>query len=261
MDENFHSAQRITRLTPVAGVLEMMSANVAPVASAEASLAEALGRVLARDVFASKATPSRQIALRDGFALRADVTADASAYAPIVLPAIPRRFDAGEPLPPDTDAVAPLDFVEIANGTARVIAAVTAGDGVLREAADAAAETALCKAGTRLCASDIAALEACGVAKVSVRRPRIRVTLASQSNGTAQTYDLIGRACEASGAHIVLDRIPLATALDRNDADATIAIGGTGTGRSDTSVQILSKRAISWRTGSVCRRAKRQPLA
>ena len=105
--------QRIAKLTPLAAVLESFQTTVDPVEPREAALADAVGRTLAADVAIAEARPKAALALRDGYALRADATTDASSYAPAPLSPAPKRIDLGEPLPPDTDAVAALDAVTI----------------------------------------------------------------------------------------------------------------------------------------------------
>src|SRR5262245_31223394 len=101
--------QRIARLTPLNDVLSRIDARTAPVAPREIDMRAALGRTLAADVVASS-RPEAALALRDGWAVAAHATADAGSYAPAPLPRA-MRVDAGEALPPDTDAVAPLDAV------------------------------------------------------------------------------------------------------------------------------------------------------
>ncbi len=49
------------------------------------------------------------------------------------------RIDVGQPLPADTDAVAPLDAVTIRDGVAQALAPVGPGEGVLPAGGDVAA--------------------------------------------------------------------------------------------------------------------------
>jgi molybdopterin biosynthesis enzyme len=123
--------QRIAALTPLADVLNSFQTTVEPVIPREEALTAALGKTLAADVAITQALPARALALRDGFALRAELTSDASAYAPAALAL--QRIDLGESLPPDADAVATLDAVT--NG--EIAAPVAPGEGVLPAGGDA----------------------------------------------------------------------------------------------------------------------------
>ena len=75
--------QRIARLTPLVGVLARIEALVAPVTPRAAALASAQGQVLAEDVSAPADLPAQAIALRDGYAVRAEDIADAGPYSPM----------------------------------------------------------------------------------------------------------------------------------------------------------------------------------
>src|SRR5271168_4163289 len=92
------SIQRISRLTPLSTVLALIESRVGAVKPEKRALELADGRILAEDVVASE-RPPQPIALRDGYAVAADTIADAGPYSPIAFAAMPRRVDAGEPLP------------------------------------------------------------------------------------------------------------------------------------------------------------------
>src|ERR1700694_524614 len=107
--------QRIARLTPLADVLARIDALVKPVAPRRADLSAARGRILAEDVVIGAPIPAVALALRDGWAVRSDLTMEAGAYAPAPIPSAV-RIDVGQPLPSDADAVAPLDAVTLRDG-------------------------------------------------------------------------------------------------------------------------------------------------
>ena len=115
------------------------------------------------------------MALLDGWALAADDTLGAGGYAPALLALAPQRVEAGQPMPPDTDSVAPFDAVKIAGGRAEALVTVNPGDGVLAAGGDCDPAIPLRRAGERLRATDVAAFAAAGIARVTVREPRIRV--------------------------------------------------------------------------------------
>ncbi|NWG25877.1 MAG: molybdopterin-binding protein [Pseudorhodoplanes sp.] len=232
--------QRIARLAPLADVLAAIDAKVAPVGMREIATASAPGRVLAADAGVSSSMPAQATALRDGFAVRSDWTLDASSYAPALLPHLPARVDAGEALPADTDAVAPFDTVEIDGGRAQMTMTLSPGDGVLPAGADAETGRALCHAGDTLQATDIGVLIALGIAQVSVRAPRIRLTQAHDSAMISAGMHALAVAIEAAGGEVVRDDLGLERALQDIQADAAICVGGTGSGRRDRAVTTLA---------------------
>src|SRR5712691_11218566 len=89
MADGTESPQRIARLTPLADVLARVDALVKPVAPREVDTAAAADRVLAGDVNAVL-NPRMPLALRDGWAVSAELTTDASSYAPAPLAAATR---------------------------------------------------------------------------------------------------------------------------------------------------------------------------
>ena len=227
------SAQRISGLTPIAQVLARVAALAPPIAPRAVALADAEGRVLAEDANVTGPWPGTAVALIDGWAVRAEQVADAGPYAPILLDPPPERVDAGAALPRDADAVLPPDAVT----GAEVHAAATTGDGVLTRGMDAAPDRPLRRAGARLRALDVAALQAVGVSRVRVREPRVRVV----SVGADHAALAVARGVAACGANVIFVR-----ALQRalaEDADAVIAVGGTGAGRNDESAVPSARRA------------------
>ena len=240
--------QRISRLTPLSAILALIEARAVTVPSRQCPLAAALGATLAEDVVVSS-MPPHPIALRDGFAVTAAATADASAYAPLPLASVPRRIDAGEPLPGGADAVAPHDAVTLGGDRAEAIATITPGEGVLPVGGDVSARTPLRRAGQRLRALDVGILTAAGIAEVPVRQPRIRIVCggAKETPFIDAALTILAQAVTAAGG-TALDasreagRLPEALEdLEAEGADAVFAIGGTGSGRNDVSVQTLAQ--------------------
>ena len=91
--------QRIARLTPLADVLSSFDIGVGPVEPREETIANALGKTLAADVAAAASHPEFALALRDGYAVRADATTDATSYTPLPLSPAPPRIGTGERMP------------------------------------------------------------------------------------------------------------------------------------------------------------------
>jgi molybdopterin molybdotransferase len=246
MIANVEIPQRIARLTPLADVIALIEKQVQAVAAREAKIAAALGRTLAEDIAGIASVPEQPVALRDGFAVRADLTVDASAYAPVPLPGMPQRLEAGEALPAGFDAVAPLDAVVLRDARAEIVVPVVPGEGVIPAAAHANVGGPLRRAGEQLRAIDLALLAAVGIDRASIREPRIRLVHASRSAGplVEASLALIENAAVAQGAAVAHDdkhAHKLADALQHERDDAVIAIGGTGIGRNDQSVETLKR--------------------
>ena len=172
--------QRIARLTPLADVLSSFDIGVGPVEPRDEAVAAALGMTLAADVTASASHPEFALALRDGYAVRADATTDATSYTPLPLsPAPPRdrhrRADARRHRR-GGGARCRID----ARPTMQALAAVAPGEGVLPAGADATPGVVLKMTGARLRRIDVAALLALGIERVPIREPRVRVVRAGR---------------------------------------------------------------------------------
>jgi molybdopterin molybdotransferase len=244
MAADVDTRQRIARLTPLATMLDRIDALVAPVAAREIAVGAAFGRTVAGDVMVA-ARPPAALALRDGWAVSAALTQDASPYAPATLPAA-ILIDAGAPLPSGTDAVAEVDAVVVRDGCPQAVAAVAPGDGVLCVGADADGATALVRDGRRLRAAATAALAGAGISCVRIREPRLRVVRARPPGDPIldAAAGLVMHAIEAAGGsalHEAAGGAGLEDALLRQDADAVVAIGGTGAGSNDWSVTTLAR--------------------
>ncbi|MBN8936270.1 MAG: molybdopterin-binding protein [Rhizobiales bacterium] len=233
--------QRIARLTPLADVLASFDLSIGPVAPRRETLAQAVGLTLAADAVAASGHPQAALALRDGFAVRAEQTLDASAYAPALLSPSPTRVDTGAPLPPGTDAVAPLEAIETRGAQVFVLAAVTTGDGILLPDTDTPTGFKLRLAGARLRHLDVALLTALGIEHVMVRQPRVRVVPTRAEAVIQGAAAFIAQAIQAESGIAVTDNAALEAALSDGSADAVVAIGGTGAGRNDDSVTKLAR--------------------
>jgi molybdopterin molybdotransferase len=242
MAANSETLQLIGRLTPLAEVLGLIDAEVKPVTPRTLDVAQAAGRTLAVDAVAP-ARPAAAMALLDGWALAADNTLGASGYAPALLAQLPSRVEAGQPMPPDTDSVAPFDAVKKAAGGAEALLALNPGDGVLAAGGDCDPAIPLRRVGDRLRATDLAAFAAAGLARVTVREPRMRVMALRGSGIINAAARLIATDIERRGGAVRLDEAgpALDVALASETVDAFIAIGGTGSGRNDSSVHVLER--------------------
>jgi molybdopterin biosynthesis enzyme len=235
--------QRIARLTPLADVLARIGSLVKPVSPREIGLSAALFRVLAEDVSAPDGLPTQARALIDGYAVHAEAIADAGPYAPMPLADAPVRVDAGEALPPGTDAVVPFEAIVARGGRYEAVAPAAAGEGVLAAGSDIRAGDFIACSGWRLNDFNLAMLTAIGRDRVRVREPRIRL-LTSRTGADAVVDAVAGlviRAMNARGCAVERTADDLAKGLTDRANDAVFCIGGTGSGRNDASVLTLAR--------------------
>lgn len=232
--------QRIGRLTPLAEVAAAF-AVVSPVAPRAMPVEHhAAGLVLAATV-TGRLRPEAAYALVDGYAVRADDTRDAGGYAPAPLPQVPAWVEAGTPLPPGADAVAPPATMAVSDGIAEVLSPLAPGDGVRAAGADCAEGTMLIGAGRRLRAGDSLALRLAGVNTVSVRVPRIVIAMLRDNDILRAIADTIAdRVTAAGGAPSVVVAATAQAALV-GETDAILTIGKTGEGHDDDAALALGR--------------------
>lgn len=234
MPSDPYVSQRIAKLTPLDGVFRKLDALAQPVAARTLALARAEHLVLAEDVRLAAASPAHAVALQDGYAVHSKDVADAGPYTPAAAKAA--WIEAGDDLPKNFDAVLPPDAL---NESGEAVAPVAPGEGVWPQAADGQAGSLLAQAGEWLRAIDIAVLETLGVKEVPVRVPKIALVAVRQ--GQQPLLALLSRMIAASGGE-VLGAASLDAALNDENADAVIVLGGSGMGRNDKSVATLARK-------------------
>jgi molybdopterin molybdotransferase len=239
--------QRIARLTPLEDVARRITECVSPVAPNVVEATAALGATAAQDIVAGDLRPSVPLALIDGWAVHAELTAYAEAYTPAVLTGL-HEIAAGEALGAGSDAVAPFETVTWRGGAGELPMAVTPGDGVLLPGTDAGAGEVLCRAGHRLRASDIAAMQALGILAARVRKPRIRIARAGleRDDIADAIVEWLASATAAEGGEPVTgsSAAGVAALLAADGVDAVAVIGGTGSGARDNSVHALRQIGV-----------------
>jgi molybdopterin biosynthesis enzyme len=230
----------IARLTPLAEVLALIDRDVKPLGTTTLRLDAALGRVLAADVVAPGPLPPKAIALIDGWALSAQATQDASGYAPALLPTMPARVAAGQPMPAGADCIAAFDVVKVTGARAEALTPCNAGDGVLPAGSDCDPAVPLRRAGERLRAVDIAAFANTGITNVPVRMPRFLVAAAREDPVLTQAMRLIQADIERRGGVATQDISARDALLNPGPARPVAIVGGTGSGDNDHSVRLLA---------------------
>jgi len=234
--------QLIQRLTPLAEVLALIDGEVKAVIPRTLDVTAAAGRTLATDA-AAPWRPAAATALHDGWAVSADDTLGAGGYAPILLAQSPQRVEVGQAMPPDTDSIAPYDAVKKTASGAEALVAINPGEGVLPAGGDCDPAIPLRRAGERLRATDLAAFAAAGLARVTVREPRVRILPLRGSGVINSAARVVATDIERRGGASRIDEpgCGIGVALAAETTDAVIVIGGTGSGRNDNSVHMLSR--------------------
>jgi putative molybdopterin biosynthesis protein len=150
----------------------------------------ALGRILAESVWASISSPHYHASAMDGFAVRAEDTANSGPADPVILE-VGRSalyLDTGDPLPPGFDAVIPIENVEPLDSKGEITAAIRKPNSIRIRAAiapwqhvrplgeDIVATQLVLPRGHQLRPADLGAIAASGHAEISVaRRPRVAI--------------------------------------------------------------------------------------
>ena len=252
-------------------------ARFAPTAAETVPLAEAWGRVLARDLAAPESLPAFPRAGMDGYAVRAQDTFGASPGLPQYLelvgevamgeaptlevgPGQAARLPTGGMLPAGADAVLMVEYAaELPDGTVEVRRPVAPGENVVQPGEDVRAGEVLLPAGRRLRPQDLGLLAALGVTEVPVhRRPRVAVLSSgneivplSASPGPGQVRDAnayltLAQVEEAGGVAAYRGIIPddpaaMAEALSEAlpEADLLLISGGSSVGTRDLTLMAI----------------------
>ena len=233
-------------LTPLDVALSALLHDLAPVAPVELPLAGALGCIAAW-MPALDAHPPHDIAAADGWALRAHDLAGASSYSPLPLAVSPAWVEAGDAMPEGCDCVIDSDSVDPAGPLFQVLVEAIPGQGMRRAGSAIAAGTVAVRSGRRVLPRSLLLARAAGIARLSVRRPRLRI-VNIPAIGDTVTAHLIAESARKAGADVISveaggrDPEPIAKALDAHGCDLLVTVGGSGVGRSDAAVTALAQR-------------------
>jgi molybdopterin biosynthesis enzyme len=236
------SPQRLpASLTPLDTALDALLKGMEPVAPVELPLNEAL-RCIAAEMPPLEAQPPRDIAAVDGYAFRARDLVGASSYSPLPLTAAPTWVEAGEAVPDGYDCVLDSDSVDVSGPMPQVLAEAIPGQGLRRAGGDIAAGSRIVEAGRRVLSRNLLIARAAGIARLKVRRPRLRIVNIA---GGAVTADLIAESARTASAEISAgtaagrDAVSIAAALDARACDLLLVVGGSGVGHTDATVTAL----------------------
>ncbi|MDQ4084910.1 MAG: molybdopterin biosynthesis protein [Actinomycetota bacterium] len=232
----------------------------------DAPLSEAVGRVTAEPVWATRSSPGGDLAAMDGISVRAHETAGATQTTPLTLqPGSFTVVDTGDPMPQDHDAVVMREHVHYvstgAGEAAEIMAAVPPYQHVRSIGEDVSAGELLLPEGHRLRPVDVAAAAAAGATDVVVRRrPRVAVVPTGDEivpvGSPARPGEildtnslmLVGQAreagCEAWATPIQpddMDRIGAAVRDAAASADLVMVVAGSSAGRDDYTARVVAE--------------------
>jgi molybdopterin molybdotransferase len=256
-------------LTAEAAALGLLLDQVTPVGDVEELwLDEADGRTLASPLRAGVDLPGFDRSAMDGWAVRAEDTAGATAAGPVRLrisaaagPGTAVAVHTGAPVPHGADAVLPVEDAERADGALDVVRRLRVGENVGRRGEDVAAGEELTPAGLRLRPQDLALLRAGGVERVPVvRTPRVRVVPTGEELVPPGTPPGADRTIDSNGVLLAAlaarwgalpdlrpvysdDPLAIADALEEaaGAADLVLTSGGTSVGERDQVVEALAR--------------------
>jgi molybdopterin molybdotransferase len=223
--------------------------------SEPAPLDQSFGRVLAAPLVFPTDRPERDLALGDGYAVRAESTLGASSYNPLFLTIVAKGVplaagcasacQAGEALPPGADAVLPLEAGEAVGGVLDVCAAVARGSGIGRKGQAARRDDVAIAAGRRLGGPHIALAASLSMTQLTVRRrPDVAVVLAGAKPPAIEALDIALSALVARDgglARLVRRDGDMARTLAAvASTDLVLLVGRSGWGEDDDAVEAIA---------------------
>jgi molybdopterin molybdotransferase len=241
------AGQRLTAsLIPLDKALVALLDGLEPVAPSELPVAEALGAISA-EVALPCPFPKSDFAVTDGWAFCAYNLVGASSYSPYPLAGPLMWVEAGDRMPSGSDCVVDSDLVEPLGSMVQVLGEALPGQGVRRTGSDIGKEGLTIAAGRRLRALDLMLARAAGLKKVAIRSPRLHLINIPAIAGHTVTAQLIAESARAAGADVIhsqadgRDASSVAKALTGERCDLIVTVGGTGVGRTDATVEALTR--------------------
>jgi molybdopterin molybdotransferase len=264
---------------------ETILRDVAPLETASVPLREALGRVIAEDVFSPLALPPWDNASMDGYAVRSRDIHVATGDAPAVLRVVgtvaagestrqmvrsgeAMRIMTGAPVPSGADSVVRVEDTDAGLQTVRVLSNRDALRNVRPRGEDIAKGALAVARGEELHAGHLGLLASVGRAEAVVhRRPRVAVlasgdelvdvdrfqeVLAGTKIVTSNSYSLEGAIREAGAEAVSLgfvgdDPMALRERLTDHGCDLLLTTGGVSVGEFDYTRSVLAELGATMR--------------
>jgi molybdopterin molybdotransferase len=238
----------------------------------EVPLADAGGRILAKDVVAARDLPATDISMMDGYAVRAsdaasalrvvyEVAAGDAPPARALQPGETARIFTGAPIPAGADCVVMQEHTSRSGTEVRVgpAHAPKPGQHIRRRGEEVHAGSPVLSAGTRLGAAELSLAAACEAGRVHVqRRPRVAILTTGDelvALGTepppgklveTNSHALAQLAREAGADPLLLgiapDRVEeIAAKLSAAEVDVLVTTGGASVGDHDHAQAALER--------------------
>jgi putative molybdopterin biosynthesis protein len=226
------------------------------------TLDQAVGRVTAEPVWATRSSPPFDAAAMDGIAVHSAETVGASETSPVRLePGSFEIVDTGDPIPADFDAVVMREDVHEVGGAVEVQAAAAPFQHVRSIGEDVSAAELLLPAGHRLRAVDVAAAGAAGATELAVRRRPVVTVIPTgdeirpigtelgdgelpDTNSMMLAAQAEAAGCEAHRFEITPDepeQIAAAVRAAAARSDLVIVIAGSSAGRDDHTAEVVAE--------------------
>lgn len=244
--------------------------RLTPTLAAEAvSVPDAVGRVLAEDVFARESLPPFAASSVDGYAVvaadgatRRRVLAEVTAGRPTAVPVAPgmaMRIMTGAPLPSGADAVVMVEHTTEVKGWLTLRRSVDAGENVIPVGLDVAAQQLVLPRGSIVGSAEVALLTTIGRVQIEVHRAPVVAVLSTGDELVQPGEPITGGMIRDSNRYGLLAAVsesgsrPLSLGIARDDAaeqerrirgglaeaDVVLTSGGVSVGSRDLIKPIL----------------------
>jgi molybdopterin molybdotransferase len=237
--------QRLTALlTPLDVVFAELLRGLQPSPAVELPLSEAVGSIAAELPWL-KAYPPYNIAATDGWALSAR---DLVGVSPIHRCRCTRPGTGSKRAIryPTAATVIDLDSVDQTGASFQVLTEAIPGQRMRRTGSDFG-EGFCVQPGSPVRPRDVLVARSAGLDRIKVRRPRMRLVNVPSTRREIGTAQLIRESARCVGAEVVFTEVPfrdaasIAEALGAAACDLIVTIGGSGVGRTDTTIVALAQ--------------------
>lgn len=237
-----------TSLTSLDDTLKRLLEGLEAVPAREQPVDKALGRISA-GLTAPGPLPVSAVAMIDGWAVRSLNIVGASSYSPVALSVPPVWVECGHALPDGCDSVIDPQSVDQQGSLFQVVAETRPGQGARRAGDEMAAGTPITKLGQTIRSLDLLIAARLGLRSLPVRVPRVQLVDVAHEDGQPSTTQYIAHFADRAGAAVTkTDALrtasAIAAALDTENADLIVTVGGTGAGKTDVTADALRSAGI-----------------
>ena len=220
--------------TTVPEALAWVDSKTTSLAPEVVDLSQLAGRILTEDIVSPLDIPGFDRAMMDGFAVIAEDSLGASMYNRLPLQVIGQslpgnafsntvkrgeavKIMTGAPMPRGTDAVLPVEKVEVDNEQIFAQDAVSPGKHVGYRGEDIACGTTILSKGRQLRPQDVGVLASIGARVSVIRKPRVRIVVTGN--------ELLPPGAVPTGSQIVDSNSPMLAAMIQRDGGLAINPG------------------------------------